>query len=249
MSANGVDPRSKLWFVITIVILAVAIPKLRSLLGLAVVLTAVVGVVDDVRVRDWIGFLAVFTYLIPLLFVLNLFFYGSGQVLWQVSVGGLPVRITVGGIRTSVLIILRLMIVAGAASWFAMATDSEEFELAMVTLGVPWKLAFTASLTLRLVPEMRRRFTTIEQAQLSRGLVMRGGPVRRAKARLPMLIPFLVSVVQYGYDIGEALEARNFNATQRRTYLLQLEHGTADYLLYLFSLLVVAAFVGFFVAL
>lgn len=244
VSHADLDPRSKLAFAGTVAALAVAIPRLGSLAGLALVVTLVVGLGRGLGVREWLGRLAPFTLLVPLIFVLNALFYGGGDVLWRAPL--VPVAITTGGIETSTLIAARLLVVASAASWFAATTDPVEFEVALSSLGIPWRFAFVLSLTLRLVPEMRARFRTIEEAQRSRGLTIEGGPVARVRARIPMLVPFLASVARYGFELSDALVVRGFDRPGERTHVVRPTHGRADYVLYVASALLAVAFVGAF---
>lgn len=224
------DPRAKLAFTVVIGFLAVAISRLASLALIAALLVLVVAAGRGLGIRRWLGFLSSFRVLLPVIIGLNLVFYGGGTVLWRLPV--VPLAVTEGGLFTSTLIAGRLVVIAGVAAWFAATTDAEAFEVALVRLRVPWSFAFVVSLTLRLVPELRDRFRTIEEAQRSRGLEVEGGPIRRVRARMPMFIPFFVSVIEYGYELSDALVVRDFDASRRRTSLVRLEHRTADYALY-----------------
>lgn len=243
--ARRLDPRPKLAFVIAIVVIAIGLPQLRSLGSVLVVLIGTV-LLTGPSIRRWLGMLSAFAYLIPLLFGLNLFFYTSGQTLWQIATPIIPLKVTTGGIETSLRILLRLLAIAGASAWFAATTEAERFEAALADLGVPWKLAFTASLTVRLVPVMRQRFQSIEEAQRSRGLVIKGGPLSRARARLPMFIPFLAGVIQYGYGLSEALTARDFDRIEARTTLVSLSYGWPDYVTYVLTGGLIVTFVVLF---
>lgn len=240
------DPRSKLAFAVVVGVLAVAVPRLDGLAVLSVALVLLVAAGRGLGLREWLGFLSSFRVLLPAIFLLNLLFYDGGAVLWRLPL--VPLAVTEVGVYTSAVIAFRLVVIAGAAAWFAATTDAEAFEVALVSLKVPWSFAFVLSLTLRLAPELRDRFTTIEDAQRSRGLDVGGGPVRRVRARMPMFVPFFVSVVEYGYELSDALVVRDFDASRRRTSLVELEHRPADYLLYAFSLAVLAGFVATFVA-
>lgn len=240
------DPRAKLALAAVVSLLAVVIPRLDALAGLGLVVVAVVAAGRGLSVRAWLGLLAPFRVLIPVILVLNAVFYGGGAVLWGVEVFGLPLRLTTGGIEASLVIAARLLVIAGVAAWFAASTDAEALEVALARLGVPWTLAFVLSLTVRLVPELRSRYRTIEEAQRARGLSFEGGPLARARARLPVFIPFFVAVVRYGYDLGEALQVRDFGRADRRTYQLTLSFGRTDALFALFAAAVLVGFaVGF----
>lgn len=236
------DPRAKLALVAVVSILAIAIPHLGSLAALAVVLLLVVGVDEHLSVKDWLRSLEPFKVLIPIILVLNTFFYGSGQVIWNPAGIGWPLALTVGGINTSLVIAARLLVIAAAVAWFTATTAAESFEVALTRLGAPWMLAFLVSLTLRLVPEIRNRFQAIEEAQRSRGLVYEGGPIERTRALILILVPFLVSVIRYGFELGEALEVRGYGRADRRTYQETLSFGRNDVLLSLFAVVLLVAF-------
>ena len=239
---RGLDPRAKLALLVAVSVLAVALPRLDALLALGVVLTAVVAAGRGLSIGAWAGLLAPFKLLIPVILVLNAFFYGGGTVLWSVDVLGWALRLTVGGVEASLVIAARLLVIAAAAAWFAATTDAEALEVALARLGVPPSLAFVGSLTVRLVPELRARYRTVEDAQRSRGLTVEGGPVRRVRSRIPVLFPFLVAVIRYGYDLGDALRVRGYGRTDRRTYQLTLAFTRTDAA---FALGAAAVLVGF----
>ncbi|MFW5919378.1 MAG: energy-coupling factor transporter transmembrane component T [Halanaeroarchaeum sp.] len=231
-SHRELDPRSKLAFVVPLFLLGAVANRIAGLLALGTLVAVFVVAGRDLGLREWIGALSPFKYLIPVILALNSVFYGGGDVLAALPLGPFRVSVTVGGILTSILIALRLLVLAAAATWFGLTTDATEFERGLTLVGVPWRLAFVGSLTLRLVPEMRGRFRNIEDAQRARGLEISGGPIARARARLPMLVPFLASIVQYGYELSDALAARDFERSEARTSLIELGYGPADYALF-----------------
>lgn len=241
---HDLDPRSKLAFVLVVSGLAIAMAGFEPLTLLAAAVIMLVAAGRGLRVRSWLGFLSTLKVLVPAIFLLNLLFYAGGTVLWQLPV--VPLSITLGGLKTSFLIILRLLVIAGVAAWFAQTTDAEAFEAALVRLHVPWPLAFVFSLTLRLLPEMSARFRMVEDAQLSRGLTLEGGPIRQARARIPMLLPFFVAIIEYGYELSDALVVREFGRSKHRTSLVSLAYHRADYVLYgVSAILLVGVPIGF----
>lgn len=237
---RDLDPRAKLAVAVAVAVVAIAIPRIDSLTVLAAVVAVLIAVGRGLSLQDWVGSLAPFKVLVPIIFVLNSFFYGGGRVL--VAVPGVPVSLTATGLTVSAVIVARLLVVASVASWFAMTTDPEEFEVALTRLGAPWSFAFLLSLTLRLVPEMRLRYQEIDEAQRARGLEVSGNPLKRARDRIPMLVPFLAAVIHYGYDLSEALEARDYGAVRNRTSVVTLTHDRVDYLFYGFAVVLLAAF-------
>lgn len=240
---RALDPRPKGALALAVVVVAMVLPHPVPLVALAGVLVTFVATGGARLFKRWLGFLSAFVVLLPLILVLNAFFYSGGTVLWRLPV--VPLTLTTGGLETSAVIALRLVVIAGAAAWFAETTDAEAFEVALSKLGVPWRLAFLGSLTVRLVPSLRARFRSIERAQRARGLEFEGGPLKRAKARIPMLVPFLAAVIEDGFALGEALRVRDFDRANRRTYAVTVSHRPADVGLYLVA---IALVVGFFVA-
>ncbi|MBS3789947.1 MAG: energy-coupling factor transporter transmembrane protein EcfT [Candidatus Thermoplasmatota archaeon] len=238
---NEFDPRSKLFFTLIFVVLSLLIPiPIYLLFLLAIILiTAFAGR----TLRELLAYMSPLKLLIPLLFILNLFFYAQGNVIWSFDLRIFILSVTYGGLETSIMILLRFFVIASAASLFAVTTGPEEFELTLVWLKIPWKLAFIFSLTLRLVPDIKRRYKKIEEAQLARGLNIGRSPIKKIKARVPMVIPFLAAIIRYGYELTEALEARNFNDIEGRNSILRLEHGFHDYILYIFSIFILSLYI------
>ena len=231
---ESLDPRSKLFFSFIVVILAIFVPKIDYLVILIII--TLLLVVFGRSIKRWLAYLSVFKILIPLLFFLNLFFYAHGEIFWSFEFSFFSLSITQGGLITSVTILLRLFSIAGVVALIVISTEPVEFETALADLKFPWRLAFLFSLTLKLIPEMKTRYRKIEEAQLSRGLKMTGGPIEKTKKKIPMLIPFLASIIRYGYELTEALEARDFDEIGKRTSLIELKHGPSDVLLYILSI-------------
>jgi energy-coupling factor transport system permease protein len=239
------DPRARLALTVAFVMAAFLTGVIRNqllLLGLFSVLVAVLG---SVRVRDWVRALAPLSVLVVVLIVLNTVFYASGPAWVSVPVGPFELALTPGGAETAVLVAVRLVLVAGAAAWFALGTETERFEAALTQSGVPWSFAFLLSLTVRLLPELRARFRTIEESQRSRGLDLSGGPISRTRARIPMLVPFLVATIRSGYELSTALSARGFDEPGPRTSVTTVEHSAIDFGLYLLAIGVVIGTVVF----
>ncbi|MEF8832418.1 MAG: energy-coupling factor transporter transmembrane component T [Candidatus Thermoplasmatota archaeon] len=235
------DPRSKLFFSFIVVVLAIIVPKMEYLIGLIIVTLLLVAF--GKAIKKWLSYLSVFKILIPLLFFLNLFFYAQGKIFWSFEFSFLTLSITQGGLLTSVIILLRLFSIAATAALFVISTEPIELETALADLKFPWRLAFLFSLTLKLIPEMKTRYRKIKEAQLSRGLKMTGGPIEKTKKKVPMLIPFLASIIRYGYELTESLEARDFDDIGERTSLIELNYDLYDHLLYLLSISISSVYI------
>lgn len=229
------DPRAKLAVALAVVVASFLSGTIRGELVLFGSFVLIVAVLGEVGVRPWLRTLKPLGLLVVILVVLNTFFYASGPALFAIPVGPWALSLTEAGVHRAVFIATRLVVIASAGAWFALATDTERFEVALVELGVPWAFAFLLSLTAGLVPQMRERFRTIEESQVSRGLDLSGGPLSRIRARIPMLIPFLVATIRSGYDLSTALAARGFDEPGPRTSITTVDHDRADLALYLLA--------------
>ena len=221
--------------------LALGLPGIFTLGTLLVVIILTLLAGERKEFGKLLSGLSPFSYIIPILFVLNSVFYAGGSKLWNPSY--LPFSITMGGITRASIISLRLIGVAAVSLWFARTTEAEELEVALSRLGFPWKLSFMVSLTLRLVPEFKGKFRSIKESQTSRGLETGGSPLSRIRANINLMIPFLASIVRYGYELGEALRARGFELQNKRTFLLELKTTRGDYFFCLYGGLLLAVFI------
>ena len=233
------DPRAKLAVALAVVIASFLTGSIRGELVLFGTFVLIVATLREVPVRRWLWTLRPLGLLVVILVVLNTVFYASGPALFAVPVGPITLSLTEAGFLQAVFIATRLVLIASAGAWFALATETERFEVALVSLGVPWAFAFLLSLTAGLVPQMRDRFRVIKESQRSRGLDLSGGPISKIRARVPMLVPFLVATIRSGYDLSTALSARGFDEPGPRTSITTIQHGPADLGLYLLAVSVI----------
>ncbi|MGQ9691813.1 MAG: energy-coupling factor transporter transmembrane component T family protein, partial [Thermoproteota archaeon] len=61
--------------------------------------------------------------------------------------------------------------------------------------------------------------------------------MERIRNFIPILIPLLVNTIRRTYEIADAMEIRAFGASLRRTSFKQLRFRRGDYLLCLFSVI------------
>lgn len=132
------------------------------------------------------------------------------------------------------------VIIAGII--FLSTTKNEEILAGLIRLGLPFPVGFAFSTALRLVPTFVGSGMTIIEAQRSRGLdVESGGFFTRLRKQLPLLIPVFASSIRSTNQLSMALESKGFGARHKRTYYLQLNPGTGDYVVAVLALVAVAA--------
>lgn len=114
-------------------------------------------------------------------------------------------------------------------------TRNEELIMGMIKMGLPYRVGFAISTSLRLVPTVAASLMTISQAQRSRGLDLDSGNVlERVKKFLPLLVPVFLSTIRNTNIFGMALESRGFGAREDRTYYLQMQMTQVDWLVLAF---------------
>ncbi len=218
------DPRIKIFFSIAIIITSLVLSEISFILPL---LAIVIGVsLIGRNLADTVSYLSFFKYLLPIIFIINWIFYAKGGTIYSLNLKIFEISLTYGGLFKSSMICLRLLTIAIAAAWLVVTTPPEEFEYGLKKLGFPWKLAFISSLTMKLIPEMKRKFREIDEAQRGRGAESGRNPIKKIKRKVPILVPFLASISRYGLELSQVLKVRNFSSD--RTWFKELEFEQTD---------------------
>ncbi|MBK7820745.1 MAG: ATP-binding cassette domain-containing protein [Tessaracoccus sp.] len=107
------------------------------------------------------------------------------------------------------LLVLRL---AGMVIWtvWALAKGDGEQGIALARASrLPPSLVLVVTIALRFVPTLTRRRERIALAQRARGARLdEGGPIRRARAQLVVLVPLFVGAIATANDLAAALTVR-----------------------------------------
>ena len=83
----------------------------------------------------------------------------------------------------------------------------------MIRLGMPYRVGFAISTSIRLVPTITSSTMTISQAQRSRGLDLDSGNlIARFRKFLPLLVPVFISAIRTTNIFAMALESKGFGA-------------------------------------
>jgi energy-coupling factor transport system permease protein len=228
---HRLDPRAKI--VVTLA-LAIALFTRQSFAALGVyAVLAVAGLIVS-RVPPswfWRGLKPVL-WLVALTVIAQLLF-ARGEVLAEWG----PFTVTREGLETAGLLCLRLvlLVVVGLLLTFTTApiplTDGLAWLLRPFrVLRLPTEeLALMVTIALRFIPTLLSEVETIMRAQRARGAdFSRGGPIRRARALLPVLVPLFVLSFRRADQLALAMEARCYEPGQRRTRLHPLHAGWGD---------------------
>ena len=103
---------------------------------------------------------------------------------------------------------------------FVFTTHPTEFAASLNRIGVPYKIAYAVSLTLRYLPEVKNDFVNIMHAQQARGLdISKSTPLfQRLKNVAKILGPLIFSSLDRADEISNAMTLRGFGRHKSRTW-------------------------------
>lgn len=154
---------------------------------------------------------------VSLLSIHGLFYPGRQTVLFRTG----PLVVWEEGIVYALVVLLRLAIFVAALLAAVVTTHPKALVVALVQKGMSPKLAYVFLAAQQLVPDMRRRSTSVLEAQQARGLDLKANLWRRLRGFIALLGPLLGSALIAAETRSLALEARAFGRPGARTYLVE----------------------------
>jgi len=160
---------------------------------------------------------------IPVLWPL---FYQSGPTLvhfWRI-------RVTAWAAAQGLTAAARIAALGFLSTGVLLTTDMRALLRAFVRLGLGFEVALTITIALSYVPRIQRTYEQVTEAQMARGFSLSsGGLLRRARARVPILVAALVSTFRSAEVLARALETRGFGRQDvHRTSLYEVHWRPSD---------------------
>ena len=223
------DPRTKMIMVLCISCLALVYNKPGPLF-LLFIFTTVLLYIFGFKLTGVLGYLKTFFFLVAMLFVIQLVFAPSGEVL--LSLGPLNL-VTTGGLTRGASVALRIMVVAAAALLFT-TFNARDLILGLVQWKIPYEIAFMVSIALRFLPIFRDEFVNVVTAVQLRGVELKNVPWgEKIGLYKSLFFPVVYGAMLKAEQLAVAMEGRGFRAYPQRTYLRRLEFNYTDYVLML----------------
>ncbi len=221
---HRLDPRVKVWGWILGFAAAFILP---GLLAQILMLLAIHAALLLARIpwRKLRGFWMQMAMLIMLILLLQPWFQPSGAVLWRWG----SVQLTVGGVIDALHLATRSLVLAFFTAGLLFTTEHRALVLAFVRLGLPYTWGLTISLTLRFLPAIQSLFRAVRNAQAARGWTPSGGPLKRLREYLPVLVAVMISTLRMSDQLTLALAARGLTAERPRTIWRDLEMQRRDW--------------------
>ena len=229
---HALDPRAKILATAGLVLGLFLVDSIAGLLvvaGAAAALMAASGIPAGVflRILRPVAFIVALTVLFQVLFSRE----GSTLVEWG------PLEIHSGGLRLGLFLGLRILLLVAVAGLLtattapvALADGIEDLLSPLERLRFPaHEVAMMMTIALRFIPTLGEEAEKITKAQAARGAdFSQGGPLRRALALVPVLVPLTVGTFRRADELAEAMESRGYRGGEGRTRYRELRFRTRD---------------------
>ncbi|MEM0057407.1 MAG: energy-coupling factor transporter transmembrane component T [Candidatus Bathyarchaeia archaeon] len=231
---HNLDPRVKFAYAIVVFTVAIIFWQLLPLMVLFVMQLPFVFLAGVKR--EWVRSMKGAAFLASIIFLTNFLatFIGSGYT------------VTFAAIENALAMTMRFLVLVGSFSIFFLTTSPDHLGLALEQSHVPYEFCFAFTTAVRFVPVLAEEAQTIMDAQKARGLELeKGNFLKRVRNYIPILIPLIISAIRRSLELAEAMEARAWGATKKRTnlYVLRLRRGDYLFIAITVGILAVAVFI------
>lgn len=164
--------------------------------------------------------------------------YGASTVLWD---GPGPYDLTTQQVFYLFNLSIKYICTVPLAVIFLMTTHPSQFAASLNQIGLPYKIAYAVSLTLRYIPDVQEDYQTIKLSQEARGLELskKAKLLERIKGNLQILTPLIFSSLDRIDTISTAMELRRFGRNNKRTWYMYTPLKKLDYVVLAFAVLIV----------
>lgn len=174
-------------------------------------------------------------FMMVFLFIINMFVYQEGYVLFTIPF--LNFTLYLESITQTLFIIIRLALMLAVTT--ILTTTTKPLDM---TYGLEWymsplkvirfpahEISMTISIALRFIPTILEETERIIKAQKSRGVDLEEGKLKeKIGAIISLLIPLLISSFQRSEELSDAMEARGYNPSAKRTRYRVLKFKLSD---------------------
>lgn len=225
---HRMDVRPKIIWLVAVVVLCIIFNNPTALLPLLLFVCSI-GILAGIPYkRIW----RMLKPLLPLiLFIVAFTGFAGPSVEGNVTIFEIfGLEFTVSGVMLGISFVTRLFIMVISLSIVTLTTPLEAFLGFLTFVRAPYELAFALATGIRFVPTLENELLTIMDAQKVRGTELeRIGFMKRLKAQMAMMIPMIVGGIRKSEILAQAMLARGFGASKKRTMIYELRMGRSDY--------------------
>ncbi len=233
---HRLDPRVKLTGTLVFIVSLFAFSSVSSYLAATAALIVMI-VISEVPPGFMLRGLRTIFLLMLITALFNMFLTPGDPIVkvWKL-------QITREGVEMAIHMAFRLSYLIIGSSIMTLTTTPNQLTDGLET-GLHWmnrihvpvhEIAMMMSIALRFIPILMEETNRIMSAQISRGADFEsGGPIRKAKSLIPLLIPLFVSAFRRANDLALAMEARGYHGGEGRTKMKPLIYKKRDRVAYL----------------
>lgn len=228
------DARVKIIIMTVYIVLVLSAGTILSA-AFAALVTVLLIALSGIRFKTILKAVKPLLYIIIFTAVINLFFIKGETVLFEWRF----IKITKEGLLNAGVMIIRIFsLVSGTSVLLTYTTSPLELTDALERLLSPLakikvpvhEFSMMMTIALRFIPTLIDETDKITSAQKARGADFEsGGPIKRAKAMLPVLIPLFVSAFRRAEELADAMECRCYRGGEGRTKMKKMKSRPADY--------------------
>jgi energy-coupling factor transport system permease protein len=235
---HRLDPRVKL---IILVFLTIEVFFIKTFVALGVMFFSILFLwaIAKMSPRMIIKYLKMMMVLFIILIIMQAIFYpGATKLVDPLIPEASPILggmgdITLEGIVFGVLLCWRVLTLICMLPLLLVTTTVEELALAMVKMGLPYKIAFTTTTALNQLPLLQTEVVQIMNAQKLRGFTVfeNGKILQKFKAFPTLVVPFVMGAMRRANMMGVAMDSRAFGTSSTRTYITSIRMHSKDWVI------------------
>ncbi len=239
---SSIDPRVKFLitaFITSIVVIGTNISLLIVNLFIGLVFSLVFGAKLGRIIKKFRSVL----YLLMFIIIIQSIFTTDGTPLLKIF--GLRI-ITDTGIKRGIAYMLRIMtiLVSGA---IISTTNMADTLRGFTKIGLPYEIAFSASLGIRFLPVLMDEISSTYTAIQMRGIdIRRLKLAKRIEMTAYLFMPVIYSTINRSKKLSESAENRGFKIGGERTYYRDIKFKAKDYMICLAVILFFSGIIYFF---
>ena len=143
---------------------------------------------------------------------------------------GASLQLTLEGLAYGCMVIFRTLTLILVIPLVVFTTDLNALIVGLVRVGVPYRVAFTFSATMRFVPLLFEEIQSIIEAQRLRGLALeKMGLLQRLRVYSRIAVPLILSAMAKSQQLEVVLASKAFSGSPDRTYLHESAMAAVDY--------------------
>ena len=248
---HKMDPRSKIMIMLFLMV-AIFIPA--GALGYVVIGIFILFslYLSKLNIKYALRTMKPMLWMMAFLLVINLLVIKTGTPLFSIK----GFIIYSDAVNQTLYIVVRLMLMVIITTVLTATTKPLDLTLGIEKLLKPFEkigvpahiIAMMISIALRFIPTLIEETQRIMNAQASRGVDLENGSIKeKIMAILSLIVPLFVSAFDRADQLANAMEARGYDPSRKRTRYKVLKMQTIDYASMILSVVVLCACIGIWV--